>query len=277
MFRNNMQVQSLRMALRRLDWGPDNVATHNRDAFVVVLGAGTTGIEVAGELAALRGRNPRMRVVLVDGKSDLLPGFSPFSKRLLKREFKRLQIESVLGSPAVRVTEHEVQIENGQIIPWNLLILCTGSRVNNRFMDPFGVAASPLGLRVKKDFQIEGFRDHYAIGDIAHAPLGGSKTTRILPKLAQFAVQEGRYVARLLSDQIQSGFAYGKGSEPFGVKDWGYLVSLGPTSGIGRLGPEFKSPLVRAFSPFVVGPVVDQLKQAARLRYLSELKLKSLI
>lgn len=265
LFRNNLQVQALRMALRRLGWGPERTR-HDRDLFVLVLGAGATGLEVAGELANLRGRNHAQRVVLVDGQSELLPDFSPFARGFLKRELSRLRIETVLGSPAFRVTENELHIRNGQVIPWDLIVLCTGNRPGS-LLDAFGDARTERGLRARGDLGIVGHPRHFVAGDMTDLTLPDG---RRVSGRAQFAVQEGQYLAERLG---QSLLGQTNPSKPFTPSELGYLVSLGPYSGFGRLGQEAHSTLGKFFSPFVAGPPVDELKRLAKLKYLASLKL----
>ena len=275
LFRNNVQVQQLRLALKKLAWSPET--RFPKDIFAVIVGAGATGLEVAGELAALRGSNARARIVIVDEKNELLEGFSPIAKKLLKKELARLRIETVLGSPVFTLNDRqELEIQNGQVIPWDLLVVCTGGKPSIKIMEKFGEASSSAGLRVKRNLQIEGFPDHFAAGDVAaptlrHHSLGNKRT---LPKTAQYAVQEGRFIAEYIFDLIIHGVP--KAARRFEPTDLGYMVSLGPYFGFGRIGPEIQNSLGSFFSPFVVGPMVDQIKRGTKIKYLGELKWDSL-
>lgn len=270
LFRNNLQVQALRMALRRIGWGPEPTRL-GRDLFVVVLGAGATGLEVAGELANLRGRNATARVVVVESDPDLLPDFSPLARRVLKRELHRLRIETVLGSPAERITANELHIRNGQVIPWDLLVLCTGNR-RPTLLDAFGEARTERGLRTRGNLEVAGFPRHFAVGDMADLALPDG---RQLAARAQFAAQEGRFVAQVLAERLLGGSNARPKFRAFDPGELGYLVSLGPYSGLGRLGAGARSGLGRVLSPFVAGPPVDELKRLAKLKYLAELRLAS--
>jgi len=271
LFRNNVQAQQLRLALKRLGWSSET--RFPKDVFVVILGAGVTGLEVAGELAHLRGSNSRARLVVVDQKTELLQSFSPIAKKILKKELARMRIETVLGSPAIRLNQRrELEIENGQVIPCDLLVVCTGGRPSTKILENFSDAASPMGLKVKGNLQIEGYPDHYAIGDIAHvqgAPLALGNRQMLL-KTAQFAIQEGNFVAEHLFDKIIGNVPQSR--RRFEATDLGFLVSLGPFNGFGRIGPEVSSTLGKFLSPFVVGPLIDTLKRGAKMRYLSSLK-----
>lgn len=265
-FRSNTDALNLRVALRRLGWSPEARPEPFKDLFVVVMGAGSTGLEVAGEIAALRGRNSRLRVVLLDSASELLPDFSPIARRLMKRELSQLKIETILGSPATKLTSNEIHTELGHVIPWDLLVLCTGSRVPRRMLEVFGPSLSPQGLDVNGDLQIKGYPGHYAVGDIAHLPQ--------VPKRAQFASQQGVYVAQqILNRCLPKEDHAPTGLPDYEMNDWGYLVSMGPRHGIGRLGASSaESHIPKILSPFLIGSAVDKAKLAAKMRYLLLLK-----
>ncbi len=257
LFRNNTQVQALRLALRRIDWSPES-RPGGRDLFCVIVGAGTTGLEVAGELATFRGRNPACRIVLVDGKPDILPDFPMLARNIYKRDLRRARVETVLGSPATKLTEKELHIENGQVIPWDLLILCSGGRSTST-LRAFGPAASDEGLAASANLGIAGWPHHHVIGDLARPDGVG------LPLTAQLAGQSGRFVARKIAAALSTGRTP---RDAFEANDLGSLVSFGPYAGVGRLGGAPESPLGRLVSPFVFGPPVDELKRAAKIRYL---------
>lgn len=272
LFKTNAQAQSLRMALRRLHWCPDPAAL-SRDTFVVILGGGTAGLEVAGEIAAMRARNRRARVVLLEQNRDLLPDFSPIAQKKLKQILARMGIETLLGSAAIRVDDREIHIQNGQVIPWDLLVLCAGGRPPAQLFNPFAKTFDlRQGLLVNNRCEIPGFPAHYAIGDIARIPEGENPLHNYapVPKRAQFAVQEGRYLAQELSHKLKHQNLSGN-IETFCAQDLGYLVSLGPNEGLARFGAPVTGFGWRLASPFVTGPLVDRLKQLAKLKYLTQL------
>ena len=274
LFRNNAQAQSLRFSLRRWGWSIPGSDIFKRDFFVVVLGGGARGLEVAGEIAAMRGKNRHARVVLVDQKAELMPSFSPIAQKLLKKELARMQIETVLGSPAHRIESRELHIGNGQVIPWDLLVVCAGSRTPSPFLQAFGeTAAAPDGLRVSARCEIPRYPRHYAIGSAAFIPRGDDplSNARAWPRRSHFAAQAGRYLAGEIVERLQSNDFHTE-QRPFQPHDYGFLVSLGPYNGIGRVGQERSSRGARLLSPFVVGAAVDKLKAMARSHYLAQLK-----
>lgn len=268
-FKKNSHAQSLRTALSRIEWKEE--AKHTRDIFIVVLGAGSTGLEVAGELAQLRGKNKRCRVVLVDEKNEILRDFSPFSRKLFTRSLRKTRIETVLGSPARSLTHDELHLENGQVIPWDLMVLCTGSKRPPSWIDSFDKIKFDNGLPVSNDFELDHYPNHFAIGDLARYTLESTqfKNPRLLPKRAQFSEQAGYYLAdnifRLMGISTET-------TKPFRPQDLGYLISLGPHDGIGRIGSQPKTRFERLAMPFIRGTTVDKLKKAVRIKYLLNLR-----
>jgi NADH dehydrogenase len=271
-FRNNHQASALRLCLNRTGFGEKTFRKNERDYFLVILGAGASGLEIAGEIAALRGKNEKARVIVIDSRDNLLPDFSPMARKILKRELGRLQIESILGSPATKISSNEIFIENGQVVPWDTLVICTGAQVNSKIFGGFQQEANSPGIETRLNFETKKYPEHFAIGDIAHShknhhPLANKV---YLPKTAQYAVQEGHFVADILLDYFKKGESYN--AKAFDPTDLGYLLSLGPWSGLGRLGPAAINPLKKYFSPFIVGPVVDELKRLANLKYRAQIE-----
>lgn len=276
-FKKNTHAQYLRAALARLNWKDD--ASPSRDLFVVVLGAGSTGIEVAGELAELRGKNKRCRIILVDEKKEMLSDFSPFARKIFNKSLRQMNIETVLGSPAKSIDSKELYLDNGQVIPWDLLILCTGSYEPPHWAKEFSKVTYQEGLPVNRYFELEPYPHHYVIGDLARYTIRAtqSKSPRTLPKRAQFAEQSAYYLAENFQKIYERHSSRLAPNIPvYEPNDLGMLISLGPRDGLGRLGPRPNSRLEKLAAPFVKGAAVDKMKQAIRWRYLWNLKRNTL-
>jgi NADH dehydrogenase len=189
----------------------------------VVIGAGPTGVEMAGQLAELTQRTlrrdfrkintRRARVILLDAAPQVLP---PFGKRVgetTKRELEALGIEVQLGAMVVDVDERGLEVEQRD-----------GSRRRIEALTKVwaaGVEASPLGkvlatqtgtpvdragrIGVNPDLTLPGHPEVFVVGDMIGF--------RDLPGVAQVAIQTGRYAARsvqrLVSGQSpQAPFSY---------------------------------------------------------------------
>lgn len=273
-FKKSSEVHALKMALTRIGWGEKYRG--REDLFVTVLGAGSTGLEVAGELASLRGQNKRCRVVLIDSNKKLLEDFSPFASKLLKKKLRKLGIETILGAPASRIQAQELHLSSGQVIPWNLLVTCTGGNQTPSWTQSVQENQAPRGLYVDQDFSVSGCSHIYAAGDLAYFRHHGgplSPASPVLPPRAQFASQSAQYIAHAVARSLHLDPSNeGTPMETFQPKDLGYLISLGPKDGIGRLGPQPHSALGRLSSPFIQGAKVDKLKKTVRLKYFLEVR-----
>lgn len=271
-FKKSSEVHALKMALTRIGWGADYKG--KEDLFVTVLGAGSTGLEVAGELAHLRKKNRRCRVILVDASKKLISDFSPLARKLLKRKLRKLGIETILGAPASLIKQHELHLNSGQVIPWNLLVTCTGGSNSPRWSHAIQDNQAPRGLYVDQDFGVSGCSHIYAAGDLAYyrhhtGPL--SPSDPVLPPRAQFASQSAKYIAQTVAHSLHIDPPEDNViAEAFQPRDLGYLISLGPQDGIGRIGPQAHSTVGKLSSPFIQGSKVDKMKKAVRLKYLLE-------
>src|SRR6201988_2921020 len=169
----------------------------------ILVGAGPTGVEMAGALAVLvrttlksdfRRIDPASaRIVLVDMAPRVLPPFSEDLSEAAKRRLEELGVEVRLG--------HSVdQIDDDGIV-------AAGERIASKTVIwTAGVAPSPAGKwlnaetdragrgRVQKDLKGPGHPEILVVGDTASLDQNG----RPLPGVAQVAIQQGRYAGRLV-------------------------------------------------------------------------------
>src|SRR6201998_3711105 len=176
----------------------------------ILVGAGPTGVEMAGALAVLvrttlksdfRRINPASaRIVLVDMAPRVLPPFSEDLSKAAKQRLEKLGVEVRLG--------HSVdQIDADGIV-------VAGERIASKTVIwTAGVAPSPAGkwlnvetdragrVRVQDDLTVPGYPDIYVIGDMAFLQQDGMP----LPGVAQVAMQQGRYAGKLIQKRIAGG------------------------------------------------------------------------
>jgi NADH:ubiquinone reductase (H+-translocating) len=194
----------------------------------VLVGAGPTGVEMAGAIAVLvrstlrsefRRIDPTSaRIVLVDRGDRVLGAFSPRLSGNAKERLEALGVEVRLGHGVDKIDEEGVVVA-GERIPSKTVIWTAG------------VAPSPAGkwlnvamdragrVRVEKDLSIPNHPNVFVIGDTASLDQDGKP----LPGVAQVAIQQGRYVGALLNRRI-----VGKThSQPFRYFDKGNLAVVG--------------------------------------------------
>ena len=185
----------------------DDPARHRDLLTFVLVGAGPTGVEMAGALAVLvrtslksefRRIDPASaRIVLVDMAPRVLGTFSEGLSKAAKARLEKLGVEVRLG--------HAVdQIDAGGI-------MVGGERIASKTVIwTAGVSPSPAGkwlnvetdragrVRIQKDLTVLGHSEIFVVGDTASLDQDGKP----LPGVAQVAMQQGRYAGKLIHCRI---------------------------------------------------------------------------
>lgn len=176
----------------------------------VVVGGGPTGVELAGTLAEIalhalthefRSIDPaRTHILLIEGGPRVLPAYAEDLSRSAQDQLNRLGVE-------VRTSTLVTQIEPGAVYAGNTRLPATV------ILWAAGVAASPLGKKlgapidragrvlVQPDLSLPGHPEVFVIGDLAALKDAHGK---MLPGVAPVAIQQGRFVAKLIREELES-------------------------------------------------------------------------
>ncbi|MGB8886611.1 MAG: NAD(P)/FAD-dependent oxidoreductase [Candidatus Korobacteraceae bacterium] len=203
--------------------------SRHRDLLTFVLvGAGPTGVELAGALGVLvrttlkkdfRRINPASaRIVLVDMAPRVLGAFSEPLSQAAKRRLENLGVEVRLGHSVDRIDDDGVVV--------------AGERITSKTVIwTAGVAPSPAGkwlqvdtdragrVRIQSDLTVSGHPEIFVIGDTASFEEKGKP----LPGVAQVAMQQGRHAAKVIHRRVTGGSAPG----PFSYFDKGNMAVVG--------------------------------------------------
>ncbi len=204
----------------------------------VVIGAGPTGVEMAGAIAELahvalrhdfRTIDPReASIVLVEAGPRVLSAFPPALSAAAQTALERLHVNVRLGQPVSRCDENGVTIGD-EHLPAATIVWAAG------------VAASPaakwLGeepdrvgrVVVGPDLALPGAPEIFVVGDTAHA---AGQDGAPLPGLAPVAKQQGAYVARVLRARI----AGRRAPPPFRYRNWGTMATIGRRAAVADFG-----------------------------------------
>jgi NADH dehydrogenase len=203
----------------------------------VVIGAGPTGVELVGQVAELahtvlpreyRSIDTReAKILLLEGAPSVLP---PFAEKLQVYTHKRLEkmgVEIRTGTLAVGMDDRSVTVKG----PDGEETIRTRTRIWAA-----GVAASPLAkllagasgagtdragrIEVNPDCSLPGHPDVFAIGDMV--------SLNKLPGIAQPAMQEGKYVGKLIKGRLSGD----QNVEPFKYFDKGSMATIGYKSAV---------------------------------------------
>jgi NADH dehydrogenase len=210
----------------------------------VVVGGGPTGVEMAGQIAELaretlrrdfRQIDPRgARVLLVETADRILTGFPPVLSGKAERALEQLGVTPLVGHTVVDVGAASVAIRsaNGEVEDVGVHTVIWAA----------GVAASPLAaalasavgsqvdragrLTVKADLTLPDHPEVFAIGDMVRI-VQGDGTSVALPGVAPVAMQEGRYVARVIRNRLR-----GRDTKDFRYVDKGNLATIGRSKAV---------------------------------------------
>jgi NADH dehydrogenase len=203
--------------------------SRHRDLLTFVLvGAGPTGVEMAGAIAVLvrstlksefRRIDPASaRIVLVDMAPRVLPPFFPDLSKAANHRLERLGVEVRLGHSVDHIDADGIIVAGERIV--SKTVIWTA-----------GVAPSPAGkwlkvetdragrVRIQKDLTVPEHPEICVIGDTASLEQNGKP----LPGVAQVAMQQGRYAAKLIRCRI----AGAPPPDPFSYFDKGSMAVVG--------------------------------------------------
>jgi NADH dehydrogenase len=195
----------------------------------VVIGAGPTGVELAGTIAELaRATLPKefrridtrtSRVVLVEAGPRILPSFDEELAAYAHKELQRIGVEIRTGAPVTACDRDGVMIGKERL-PAATVIWAAGVRAS-----PAGAwVAAPMDragrVEVEPDLSVPGHPEIFVIGDTASVMDQDGKP---VPGIAPAAKQQGRHVAAT----IQRRLAGDKAARPFAYSHAGSLATIG--------------------------------------------------
>ncbi len=202
----------------------------------VVVGAGPTGVELAGALAEIathtllhdfRNIDPaESRIVLLEGAKDVLPVYKNELCQKARRQLEELGVEVRTQALVTSIDEGGVWLGEERLPARTVLWAA-------------GVAASPLArslgapldragrVQVNPDLTSPGHDDIYVIGDLAALVQDGAP----VPGVAPAAIQEGRHAALNIKKTLE-----GKPRAPFRYVDKGSLATIGRAAAVADFG-----------------------------------------
>jgi NADH dehydrogenase len=205
----------------------------------VIIGAGPTGVEMAGAIAEVarhtlkrdfRRIDPRSaRIVLIEAAPHILQIYPETLSGYAKRELERKGVEVMSGVAVTNVDADGVDTNTGRIDAKTVIWAA-------------GVKASPAAawlnashdragrVIVEPDLSIAGHKNVFVIGDGALVKDANGKPA---PGIAPAAKQMGQYVAR----KIRANIGRWDGLAPFAYKHYGDLATIGRNAAVVRLDP----------------------------------------
>jgi NADH dehydrogenase len=216
-------------------------AEHDAHLTFIIVGAGPTGVELAGAIKELavdvvardfRATDTRKaRVILIEAGPRLLPALHADSSARALAQLRALGVEVRLGASVTRVFADGVEA-GGEALRSHNVIWAAGVRAS-----PLGAALGvPLGpadrVRVLPDCSIPAHPEVFVIGDAAY--LVDPVTGQPVPGVSQGALQMGRYVAGVIDAAVRG--APSPRAQGFHYRDRGSMATVGKSRAVVELG-----------------------------------------
>jgi NADH dehydrogenase len=204
---------------------------------IVVVGGGSTGVEVAAELHDLVHTAARSfhedpplepRVVLIHGGPYLLPAFGASLGKYTTRRLRKTGVELVLNKRLARVDADRVVLDDGSEIETLTVVSTVGNAPHPVVTSLPGRKDARGWITPDATFKVPEADHVWALGDCAS--IIDPKNGRPMPATAQHAVREGPHAARNVLAAID-----GQPLKPFSYAQQGMLVSLGRFRGAGEI------------------------------------------
>lgn len=211
----------------------------------VIVGAGPTGVELAGAIAELardtlthdfRSIDPAdTRIVLLEGTDRVLPSYPAVLSARAAAALTRLGVSVRTGAMVTDIQAGQVTFQYGDK---------SESTASRTVLWAAGVQASPLGrilsevtgaaldqsgrIIVEPDLTLPSHPEMFVIGDLAHC---SHQAGQSLPRMAPVAMQQGRYVATTVQRRLRN-----RRVSPFRYKDRGSMATIGRAHAVADLG-----------------------------------------
>lgn len=199
-----------------------------------VIGAGPTGVELAGALTeiavdAMAGEFDRIdpaqaQVVLLEGGADVLPPYPPRLRRSAARQLEQLGVEVRTGALVTDIDDRGVVLSDGSRIDAATVLWAAGVKASG-LIGRLPVERDRAGRAiVAPDLSLPDHPDVFVAGDAALID-GGS-----VPGVAPAAMQAGRHVARAIRARVE-----GEPTRPFRYRNKGTLATIGRAKAVADL------------------------------------------
>jgi NADH dehydrogenase len=209
-----------------------------------VVGAGPTGVEMAGQIAELardtlrrdfRNIDPRRaRILLVEVADRVLTSFPPSLSAKAEQSLQRLGVtvltgRTVIGIDCAGVTlkgrDRDAERIASRVVVWAAGV--TASGLAGSLAELTGAELDRAGrVTVEADLSLPGHPEVLAIGDMVRVREPSGETI-VLPGVAPVAMQQGRYAASVVRARLR-----GREHDPFRYRDMGNLATIGRATAV---------------------------------------------
>ncbi|MGE3954672.1 MAG: NAD(P)/FAD-dependent oxidoreductase [Parachlamydiales bacterium] len=215
----------------------DSISEAEKYLNFVVIGAGPTGVEMAGAIAEIayktmirnfrRINTEKTKIFLVEGAPQVLPTYPKKLGDHAKRDLEKMGVQVLTETMVTNITCEGVQLGE-HFIPATNVIWAAGNQASP-LLKSLDVPLDKQGrVMVNPDLSIPGHPEIFVIGDAAHAKGVDGKP---LPGIAPTAIQQGKYVAKIIKNRTPPDKR-----PPFRYLDKGMMATIGTNKAVAMIG-----------------------------------------
>ncbi len=208
----------------------------------VVVGAGPTGVELAGALAELarkilprdfrRFDGSKTEVMLIEAGPRVLAPYTEELSASAQRQLEKLGVTVRTGSSVTNIDGNGVTLEGGEEIPARTVLWAAGIRASSVLEDLHAPLDRAGRVMVEPDLTVPGRPNVFVLGDAAHLEQDGSQ----VPGVAPAAMQMGKHAAKTIASRLRLKQGAQPAARPFRYRDKGSMATIGRASAVADLG-----------------------------------------
>lgn len=203
----------------------------------VIIGGGPTGVEMAGAIAEIANKTmfknfrrikpEKSKIYLVEALPHILPVYPQSLALKAEKDLRKMGVRVVTGKKVTNITEEGVHIEE-LFIPCKNVIWAAGNQAEP-LLKTLEVPLDRQGrVKVDADLSVPEHPEIFVIGDAACAM---GKDNKPLPGIAPTAIQQGKYIAKIIQREIPK-----TDREPFKYFDKGNMATIGTKKAVAFVG-----------------------------------------
>ena len=207
----------------------------------VIVGGGPTGVELAGAVAEIANSSMKgnfnnftpkdAKIILIEGLERVLPPYPTELSSKAEQELCNLGVTIHTQSMVTSISENNIVLRKGEKyeqITSHTILWAAGvkaSSIGKKLAEKTGAQIDRAGrVIVEPDLSIIGFPDIFVIGDLSSFSHQNNKP---LPGIAPVAMQQAKYVAKLIQKQLK-----GESLPSFVYKDYGSMAVIGKNKAV---------------------------------------------
>lgn len=211
----------------------------------IIVGGGPTGVELAGAIGEMsrftlakdfKNIDPKLtRIILIEAGNRILNSFSNELSSKSVRDLEKLGVQVWTNTMVTDINSHGVQLGN-EFIEAKTVLWAAGVEANTLKHNKILLHDKQQRIIVNSDLSIADFNTIFVLGDQSKI------RDKSLPGTAPVAMQQGRYIGKLIKDEIK-----GKKRYPFQYLDKGQMATIGRSKAIVEIGKVKLSGLIAWF------------------------------